>query len=179
VEAAKHDVRNFKQVLDAVASLACVLICVLLAITVINRGRAASAGANQHTVIAGLQVGARFPPIEGLDFKQHDKSILFFVDGDCSHCVRNLPVYQTLVMEAKARAHGTAALLGLFESEASRSKLVSLGFDIPSEANLSFAKYRVAATPTVVVVGRNGIINNFWVGELSDKAVQTLTQILE
>lgn len=70
------------------------------------------------------------------------------------------------------------ALLGVFETEAGRRDFVSRGFSIPSKADLSFAKFRIAATPTVVVVDRNGNVNNLWVGELSERAVQTLTQIV-
>jgi len=173
------NVRNLKNVLDVAGSAACVLTCVLLAITVIGRAREAAAEVKQHSVSAGLQVGARFPPIQGLDYKQHDKSILLFVSGDCSHCVRNLPVYRSLFEKARSKAHSAPALLGLFESEASRRKFVSLGFDIPSRADLPFVNYRIPATPTVVVVDQSGNINTFWVGELSEKAEQALTQMLE
>lgn len=173
---------RIKAMLDVLASAACVLICVLLIITVVNSSPRAhkTADDKKHVLTAGLTLGARFPAIEGYDYAQHTKSILLFVNADCPHCIKNLPIYEKLFEAAKGRTDRPgAAVLGLFQTQAGYRAFASRGFTIPSKADLLFARFGVIATPTVVVIDRKGSISNFWVGELSEAAIQTLTQIVK
>jgi hypothetical protein len=99
---------RFKQVLDITANIACVIIAGFIVTALALQFVHARAGTETHTVSDGLRVGAAFPPIPGFDYKQHQKSILFFVSPDCSHCVQSLPTYQRLFDKAKALATGAA-----------------------------------------------------------------------
>ena len=171
---------RIKSALDVSASVACLLICAFCLVATIGRyvKTPAAADTKPQVVRPGLQLEMSFPTIPGFDYNQHDKSILFFLDSECSHCIKSIPVYHALFETAQKRAPKTLALLGLFEKDLGLRNFTSLGFDIPAKVNVSFAKYSIAATPTVVVVDRRGNIHNFWVGELTADAVRTLTHLL-
>jgi hypothetical protein len=172
---------RFKQVLDITANIACVIIAGFIVTALALQFVHARAGTETHTVSDGLRVGAAFPPIPGFDYKQHQKSILFFVSPDCSHCVQSLPTYQRLFDKAKALATGgsTKTLLGLFEDDNKYAHFAARGFTIPGKANIPFHKYNVRATPTIVIVDRKGIISDFWIGELSADAESGLMRVIE
>jgi thioredoxin-related protein len=172
--------RGIKQALDITASIACVIVCALLVTSVASnyfRTRA-NANAERRTVSEGLQLGTKFPAIPGLDYKQHDKSILFFVSAECSHCIQNLPIYQRIFEKSKATPRSTQALIGLFENQKEYTDFAARGFSIPGKGNILFYTYNIRATPTIVVVDRGGNIRNFWIGELTTKAEEALTHIV-
>lgn len=175
--------RALKLCLDITASLACIIICGGLLIGAITRyvkARNAAVPSTQNNLVkTGLKRGDTFPDVPGFKYTQHNKSILFLLDADCSHCVQSMPTYQRLFKRARVKPNSKVALLGLFETQSSRDQFVSLGFTIPATANVSFARYRVSATPTVLVVDARGKIDDFWVGELSATAEQSLAHILE
>jgi hypothetical protein len=179
-------IRKLKQFIDIAASIACLAIFVILIYGIVRetyspRGTAPH-GDNKPNISPGLQVGTRFPDVAGLSYQEHDRSVLFFLDHECPHCIQSLPVYRRLFgVRQNSSSTGQAAnvfLIGLFANNKSKEDFVSLGFPIPSKANVSFFKYQIAATPTAVVVDRSGRIEDFWVGELQPESIERLTRMI-
>ena len=69
-------------------------------------------------------------------------------------------------------------MLGLFEHASGAREFESRGLKLPVSVTVPFAKYGVGGTPTVVIVDNSGKIDNFWVGELSPRALATVASIL-
>jgi hypothetical protein len=175
-------IRTVKFWLDITASVACIIVCGGLltgAVARYVRARNAPPSTQNNPVKAGLKRGDPFPAVPGFNYAQHRKSILFFLDAGCSHCVQSMPTYQRLFKRASVKPDSKVALLGLFETQSSRDHFVSLGFSIPATAKLPFGRYRVNATPTVLVIDASGNVDDFWVGELSAIAEQSLVHLLD
>jgi hypothetical protein len=72
---------KIKRVVDILGSVACIVICGVLLIGLVNYFRAAHNGVrSSHAVVRlGLKVGDQYPSLQDFDLRQHKTTILLFL----------------------------------------------------------------------------------------------------
>jgi hypothetical protein len=166
---------KIKQIADAAGTIACLAICGVLVYGMVTQRALTSRPPDVH---AGLRVGDKVAPLANFDYHQHDKSVLLFLDSTCVHCIASLPTYKRLYDKVRERPGSAVAIVGFFPSGNQINEFRKRGFELPAKS-VSFASFQVRGTPTVILINKEGTIENFWIGELPPDAEQRLTQLIE
>lgn len=103
------------------------------------------------------------------DFTKSDRTILVALQHDCHFCQESAGFYQKLVQYAAT--DNRIQLIALFSEEMDANKvfLANLNLTFVNVKNVSFSSLKVMATPTILVVNRDGVIQSVWKGKLSDE----------
>jgi hypothetical protein len=174
--------QKVKRFLDVAGTVACVTICAILIAGMVNQYvRRKPSGADGRVVKAGMRAGQKLPALPGIDYRQHERSVLLFLDSTCVHCLQSVPTYANLYEATRRKPKSSLALYGAFaDGQKGLDVFKERGFMIPSARQVvSLETYRIAATPTIVVVDRSGTVEDFWVGELSGESLLQLTRLIE
>lgn len=162
--------------LDTATNVALIVVCVLISIVLGQRlwlqfVPPAVAPPVQY------QAGDTFPAIEQVDYGRRANTVVLFVASTCKYCTQSMPFYATL---AQHRSNQNYQIIAIgFETE----EVIAAYFkahDITPDAVATLkAGFKFAATPTVVVLDRQGKVVRGWIGALgsSESEVAALLNI--
>jgi len=122
---------------------------------------------------AGTQVS-----LQGINWSESSKSVLLALSDQCHFCSESAPFYQRLSTELAQR--GDIRLIAVFPQQVGDSKqyLTKLGVPISDVRQATLDSLGVRGTPTVIIVDKNGKVQQSWVGRLSpDKESEVLSRI--
>ena len=130
---------------------------------------------------AALKSGTRAPTVAGLNYAESDRTLVLFLSTHCNYCTKSVPFYRDLssrVAGKKQSTFGTRRLVAVFaqsnEDVAAFKKRTNL--DIEAVTNVSVEEAVVPGTPTVVLVSRDGVILQSWVGSASKETESAIIQ---
>lgn len=107
--------------------------------------------------------------VPNVDWAQNRKSLVFFLKKDCSFCTSSAPFYRHLLGEASKRNVKSLAMLPDPDQEA-REYIAYLKLPIDTvQTGTNLDTYKIAGTPTVVFVDRQGIVRNVWFGAARER----------
>jgi hypothetical protein len=170
--------------LDVAASVAIIVVAVLLGVTLIRQHlfRKNSANTASETALeAPLQPGRHLDAPAGYQWQTHPRTLLFALRYGCIHCEHNMAFYQKLQHLVLDKAPNTY-MLSVFPDE---SFIAQHDLDahnlhgMPFLATVSFRNLHVFGTPTLLLVDSQGTILHSWVGELSEKQQNEVTQAIQ
>src|SRR2546425_2824147 len=101
--------------------------------------------------------------VSNVDWKQNNKSLVFFLNKDCHYCTSSAPFYRELIGEALKRNVKSLAILPNSIEEA-EAYLRSIELPVDNVRTGALSSYKVAGTPTVLFVNRDGIVEKAWFG---------------
>lgn len=120
--------------------------------------------------IDSVKAGDVLPTVEGVNWSEHDLTLLLFLKRGCHFCEDSLPFYQRLItMERGGRLAARIVVAFPDDASAVRTLAQSEGLNVATVAGVSPDRLRVRSTPTVILVARNGEVLKSWVGMLSPK----------
>jgi peroxiredoxin len=125
-------------------------------------------------------VGESVPVLGGVSYEAAGRSLVFFVNSGCHFCTASMPFYQSLVQrrnELKAPVQFVGASI---EKETElRKYLDSHGVTLDRLATLgSRTDYKLALTPTLLLLDKTGKVQRMWTGALDQKQEQELLTAL-
>ena len=129
-----------------------------------------------HSVEAGDRLGT----VPGLDWHQHQHTLVLALNTGCHYCKESAPFYQKLAQAQRPRSNdvhlvaafpNTAEAVGQFTQQE--------GLNIPSVGGVPFEKLRVNATPTLILVNQSGQVEKVWIGVLTAKQEMDLLKLAE
>jgi thioredoxin-related protein len=125
----------------------------------------------------GLQKGAAFAQVPGVDYKTAPQTLIIAMSADCDYCSQSIPFYKQLAELENQRSKGIP-IIALFPDGDSQMKqyLQEHQFTVKAISKVDFKALNVAATPTTVLVDSNGKILDFWVGKPSKDFEQQITK---
>jgi rhodanese-related sulfurtransferase/thioredoxin-related protein len=105
--------------------------------------------------------------IEGIDFSKSDQTLLLVLDRNCGFCKQETPFYRKLVEKSQATG---VRVIGVFQHDLKDAKqyLSDEGINVTETTRIRFPSFQIDATPTVILLNRNGNLIGRWIGSLSD-----------
>jgi rhodanese-related sulfurtransferase len=115
--------------------------------------------------------------LSGIQFSEHEQTVLLALDKDCRFCKQEAPFYRQLASEAGAR--GTR-LVVVFQHnlKAGREYLSAEHIEASDLVRVHLNSIGVEATPTLMVLNREGLAIGKWSGSLSQPLHEYLLSIL-
>ena len=154
--------RGFKETLEVVTSITVIAGVLLLSGFVVYRSLNHPAESAQ----VPPAVGAALPALPGYNWGQHSKTLLLVIRKGCHFCEDSLPFYREL-LQAERNGDSKVFLISVLpdgEIDATHM-LQDAQLDVPVVASFPLQQLHISATPTVVLVDRNGRVEHAWVGE--------------
>lgn len=156
------DATSIKTKLEVVANLT--VIVVALAVGCVGLTRYIESSRAPRAVAAGDHL-AKLP---GLDWSQHRRTLLLVLNTGCYFCQDSVPFYQKLA-QAQRLDRDTLEMVAVFpnEADAVREFTVRESLTMRSVPEVPLENLRVNATPTLILVDREGRVERSWIGILT------------
>ncbi|HYY94955.1 MAG TPA: hypothetical protein VE713_10580 [Pyrinomonadaceae bacterium] len=103
--------------------------------------------------------------LPGVDWAKNGQTLLLVLSSGCHYCTESAPFYQRLT---KGSDVNRIALLPQPADEG-RRYVDSLGITVGEVRQVSLNSLRVPGTPTILIVDKNGVVTDSWVGLLSSE----------
>lgn len=109
----------------------------------------------------------------------YDKALVMVLQTGCRYCTASAPFYRKLAGTAGIldRVHFIAVLPQ--DVPVSRAYLSSLGVPVSDVRQASLASIGAPYTPMLLLIDKNGVVRNVWIGHLSpERQEQVLAQLV-
>jgi hypothetical protein len=122
-----------------------------------------------HTSEPFFQIG-RSLPVTGLQYSDANANVVLALSSDCQFCSASAPFYRRLLTLTSGR--NDLKFTAIFRQPASEASNYLTSMKVPTDrinvlgSSLSFPG-KAVGTPTLLVVGNDGIVRKAWVGKLS------------
>jgi len=105
--------------------------------------------------------------INGINWADSERTVLVALAKDCKYCSESALFYRRLA--AGLTSQTNSRLIALFSEKESEAEayLKQLQVPIPEVHYVSLSSLGIKSVPTVVILDRNGVVTDMWVGKLS------------
>ena len=113
-----------------------------------------------------LTPGAKVSALDGISYDNSPLTVAVVVQSHCPYCAASIPFYQKL---SKMRASsGFQFIAAAYEPvDTTRGYLKERGVEVDAIASLRGPEIPTTGTPTLVLIGKGGIVLDSWLGQLS------------
>jgi len=151
-----------------------VMTCGIWAISMFIQYRHAAVNNSQGTLVPGREI-----LIQGVNFKNSQKTLVIALQQGCQFCAASMEFYKRLTEQAKQNRN--ARIIAVFPNKVSEAKLYlqERGLGVSDIRQVSLSALNVSGTPTLILVNREGIAERIWVGQLAgSEESQVVTALL-
>ena len=125
-------------------------------------------GSNSFERENTIAVGTKFPPIRGERWNSADRTLVLALHIGCIHCEREMKFYERLVSLLKTNSASVHIVAIFPDSEEQVSTEYSRRLvGIQKTSGVDFSQLHVLGTPTLILLDRDGVVQDRWIGELS------------
>jgi len=147
--------------LEIAANIGIVVVAIVLSVAVGRRGLIGPA--NARPTRSTLRAGEEFR-VPGIAWPKNKPTLSLALSASCHFCAEGAPFYRRLVSRAREVGVEVVALMPQ-EPSAARRYLDAQLLPVTVVHRMS-ATDGIAAFPTVLIVGPNGIVQDLWTGKL-------------
>jgi hypothetical protein len=135
--------------------------------------------ARSYPASRSIAAGDHLASLPGVDWKQHQRTLVLALNTGCHYCEDSVPFYQ-VIAAAISQGKEDVGAVALFPNnpEAVRQFSSRQAFPIRTLGGVSFEVLHVVATPTLILVDRQGRVEHTWIGELTSQQEQDLLAII-
>lgn len=153
---------QMKTRLEAIANVAVILVALAVGYVVLGRYVAA------YRAPRAVAAGDRLEAIPNLDWSQHRHTLVLALNTGCHFCEQSVPFYQRLA-DTRESSGGELEIVAVFPNDAEMVQqfMTKDNLRIRSLAAVPLEKLRVDATPTLILVDKDGRVERSWIGFLS------------
>lgn len=113
--------------------------------------------------------GETMPEVPGLAFGDSDHTLILFASSTCPACTDSMAFYREVLERIRQLPSPPRfAVIGFEEREKLGAYLSAHDLRPDAWASVSHQVFKLRRTPTVLLVGRNGIVKNYWIGRVSE-----------
>jgi hypothetical protein len=161
-----------KAKLEAFANVAVILMALTMGYVLLGRYVAAYR-------TRSVKAGDRLAAMPSLDWKQHRRTLVLVLNTGCHFCDQSAPLYQKLAA-AQQRGGSDLGVVAVFPNDAEMVQrfMTKENLGIRSVAEVPLDKLLVDATPTLILVDKDGRVERSWVGMLSASEELDLLKVL-
>lgn len=115
-----------------------------------------------------IKVGDKLANVKGWNWAAHDQTLVLGIKKGCHFCEDSAPFYQRLAAQPQ---QGGLTIVAMFPDNADEVKEVvqSEALRIPALAGVQLESLKISATPTLLLVDKNGTVEKAWIGMLSPR----------
>jgi hypothetical protein len=105
--------------------------------------------------------------IKGVNWADSNRTVLLVLGKDCKYCSESAEFYRRLA--AGITTQTNTRLMALFSEKESEAETYLKQLDLPIRElrYVSLSSLGIKSVPTVVLLDRNGVVTDLWVGKLS------------
>jgi len=122
---------------------------------------------------AGTQIA-----LPGVSWSDSDETVVLALSNKCHFCTESAPFYQKLTRELADQKK--VRVLAVFPQDTSEGRKYLDGLNVPitEVAQATLDSLGVRGTPTLVIVDKNGTVQQSWVGRLTaERETEVLSRI--
>jgi thiol-disulfide isomerase/thioredoxin len=119
-----------------------------------------------RTAPVGPTVGTQIS-VPGISWNDSDETIVLALSNKCHFCTESAPFYQKLVSELTGRKDVRVIAVFPQDIEEGKKYLDGLSVPITQIARAPLDSLGVRGTPTLLIVDKNGAVQQSWVGRLN------------
>ncbi len=153
--------------IEKVTHLSILLLCVTVSAVLIKKHFLTAA-----TASPSIESGDILALPEQAGLAHTEKTLVIALSPDCRFCTESMPFYQDLI-ERKTAAKSDLRVVALVENPDRLSQeqrfLQEAGVDDDSLLSVDFQSIRIAGTPTLILVDRQGEALHVWKGKLTEE----------
>jgi thioredoxin-related protein len=152
--------------IDPALNVAIILVSVLIVVAFVRAGNLGSPPPADPPKRSIDPVG-RQVFVEGVDWSKSEQTLLLILSTQCGFCKQSEPFYHRL--NGEPRDHQAVRLIAVFPqpNQSGKEYLEQEHVVVDDVRQRPATNLRVRGTPTLVLVDRNGIVKNEWIGLLS------------
>jgi len=170
----RYRLNNAKSVLETTTTIAVLLVAALILGSFL-----ATQFRKPATVQAGLTVGKSLTEIPGVSYSAAQRTMLLALSTKCAYCEKGIPFFKELI-RANQQSNKPFKLIAVFPDRPAEVQeyLHNNGLNIEARAEVRLNEMSIPGTPTLILIGPDRTIENFWVGEVSQPTQQRVLQML-
>jgi hypothetical protein len=158
--------------IEVLANVAIIVVAILLAAVLARNYLFGGAGRpNRDTLTPGKKLS-----IDGVDWAKNDRTLLLVVAKNCHFCSESAPFYQRLDLEVSQGSDVKLLAIVPHDVQQGREYLDGLKVRVDDVKQADINSMGIGGTPTVVMVGSDGVVKNVWTGKLPP---ETESQVIE
>jgi hypothetical protein len=120
--------------------------------------------------------GTKLPPLQGVSHDKAALTVVLVVQSRCPYCAASMPFYQRL---AKTRPTSRFQLVAAATIQNTTEYLKQRGLTVDAVAAMTGDEIPTTGTPTLVLIGKGGIVIESWLGQLSAAQEKEVTTRIE
>jgi hypothetical protein len=126
---------------------------------------AVAASPSRLTSAPGINIGKRIS-IPGIDWNQHKRTLVLALSTTCHFCTESAQLYRQIEQQGL----NDVKIVAVFPQPVLEAKAYQKGLGLSFEVvQSSLNTLGVSGTPTLILVGPDGTVQDSWVGKLSDE----------
>jgi len=125
----------------------------------------------------GPAVGTQIA-LPGVSWSDSDETVVLALSNKCHFCTESAPFYQKLTRELADKKNVRVVAVFPQDTSEGRKYLDGLNVPITEVAQATLDSLGVRGTPTLVIVDKNGTVQQSWVGRLTaERETEVLSRI--
>jgi len=116
-----------------------------------------------NTVTEGSQLH-----VSGVDWSKDKLTVVLVLAATCRYSIASAPFYQRLIQEVRPLDHVSVMAMMPKSTENPHEFLKGLGLEVDEIKQPAQKEIGVKGTPTLLLVNKDGLVLNIWVGKLSE-----------
>lgn len=123
--------------------------------------------------------GERMPDLPGVTFGAREEPLVLFASSTCPACSDSMPFYRDLARRIRALpSRPFFAVVGFEDERTLGNYLTAQQLRPDAFASVSSAAFKLRRTPTLLRVGPDGVVKNYWIGRVSESRADEIFQTL-
>lgn len=115
-------------------------------------------------------VGETVPSVPGVRFSNGPQTLVLFVSSECPACSDTMPFYAELRAKTQRLLSPISFAVISFEDEDKLAAyLASYELEPDTAASVSYERFKLRRTPTLLLVDSSGVVKQYWIGRVSDR----------
>lgn len=161
-----------KTKLEAIANLS------VIAMALVTGGAVLTRHVGSYRTPRSIAVGDNLATLPGLDWNQHRRTLLLVLNTSCHFCQDSIPFYQKLA-QAQRLDRDALQIVAVFPNEATMVNefIGHENLSVRSVPGIPLEKLHVNATPTLILVNREGRVEQSWIGILTARQEMDLLKL--
>lgn len=126
----------------------------------------------------GLQKGKPAAALPGVDYSRSPQTLLIAMNSACSYCAESMPFYRRIAEVQRENKTTHVLAISTEAGDVLKQYLIQNQLALDAVPSVDFNAYRVASTPTIILVDRHGAILDFWIGKIPQDIEQQVLRAL-
>lgn len=160
--------------LETLAFVAIIFMCLVTTVVLVKSNFLQDNKQMDINIAKGTKIS-----INNEKWQNNNKNLILVLSTECTFCTRSASFYKKLTEE---KTQNNARIIAVFPQSTQESEkyLSELGISVDSIKQVQLSEIGVKATPTLILVNKDGVALDSWVGKLpEEKEIEVMNKLRE